>query len=590
MSIPTIRKSIVVLLSVFCLILTHQQVAFAQVTGDRGKPNIIVIMSDDMGYSDIGCYGSEIETPVLDALAANGLRFTQFYNTGRCCPTRASLLTGLYPHQTGIGWMIGDQKLDGYRGDLNRNCVTIAEALKPTGYSTSCVGKWHVTPFTNPKSEAEKANWPQQRGFDHYYGIINGASSLWDPNSLVRGNQLTTCVNDPEYQPTEPYHLTDAISDNAVSLINKHDFEDPIFMYVAYTAAHWPMHARPRDIAKYDGKYDAGYEAIRTARLNKMKALGVIAPDAEITNAVGDWDSVPDKEWESACMEVYAAMVDQMDQGIGRIVESLKAKNQFDNTLILFLQDNGGCAERAGRNTNPEKTQPRLDAPTLDPIPKDERHYFKSIPAQTRDGWPVRKGHVMPGPADTYIGYGKNWANVSNTPLREYKHWVHEGGIATPLIVHWPQGFDAKNELRSEPSHLIDIMATCLDVSGAQYPQEFKGQTIKPLQGKSLLPVFKGAPLEREAIYWEHEGNRAVRVGDWKLVAKGKEADRSKPVKWELYNIVSDRNENVNLISSKPEIAEKLEQMWLSYANSSDVFPAPKKEKKERKKKERKKK
>ncbi len=550
----------------------------------HSRPNIIVIMSDDMGYSDIGCYGSEIQTPALDNLANNGLRFTQFYNTGRCCPTRASLLTGLYPHQAGIGWMMSDQQLDGYRGDLNRNCVTIAEALKPAGYATYAVGKWHVTKHTHAETDDKKFNWPQQRGFDKYYGIINGASSLWDPNSLVRGNKLITCVNDPDYQPDEHYHFTDAISDNATKFINEHDSENPFFMYVTYTAAHWPMHARPRDIKKYEGKYDRGYDPIRNARLEKMKSLGVIAADAQITNNAGDWESVPDKQWEADCMEVYAAMIDQMDQGIGRIVRTLQEKGQLDNTLILFLEDNGGCAEGGGRNPNPAKHVAKLDMPSMKPIPKDVVHYQGSAPEQTRDGWPVRRGHVEPGPADTYIGYGKNWANVSNTPLREYKHWVHEGGISTPLIAHWPKGFAAKNELRSEPSHLIDIMATCLEVAGAEYPSEFDGNKIKPLQGKSLLPVFRDEAFEREAIYWEHEGNRAVRFGDWKLVAKGPIADRSQSVKWELYNIAKDRNENRDLIEKEVEMASKLQKMWQAYAERCDVFPAPVNKKKKNQK------
>jgi arylsulfatase len=540
------------------------------------RPNIVIIMSDDMGYSDIGCYGSEIETPTLDRLATNGLRFTHFYNTGRCCPTRASLLTGLYPHQTGIGWMMSDQGLDGYRGDLNRNCVTIAEALKPAGYSTYMSGKWHVTKHVNPKDESQKFNWPQQRGFDKYYGIINGASSLWDPNSLVRGNELTTCVSDKEYQPDAPYHFTDAVSDNAVKFIEDHDSDSPFFLYVAYTAAHWPMHARPKDIAKYQGKYDSGYAPIRQARLNKMKELGVISADAEIGTQAGDWDKVPDKEWEADCMEVYAAMVDQMDQGIERIVASLEARGELDNTLIMFLQDNGGCAEICGRSPEPEKANPRGDSASLPPIPTDKVHYFGSMPPQTRDGWPVRNGHVTPGPADTYIGYGKNWANVSNTPLREYKHWVHEGGISTPLIVHWPNGFKDRNQLRHDPAHLIDLMATSLDAAKATYPSEFADHSITPLEGTSLLPAFANQPLDREAIFWEHEGHRAVRKGDWKLVAKGNMRDRSKPVRWELYNIRLDRNELKDQSEAEPELKRELVQLWHEYANRANVFPAPK--------------
>ena len=280
------------------LLLVQLTTSVAAQDARTQRPNIIVILSDDMGYSDLGCYGGEINTPTLDGLAANGLRFTQFYNTGRCCPTRASLLTGLYPHQTGVGHMMANRGVDGYRGDLNNSCRTIAEVLKPAGYSTYAVGKWHVTKHTFPEGDEQKFNWPLQRGFDRYYGIINGASSLWDPNSLVRDNTLITIKNDPEYQPDEPYHFTDAISDNAVRFIQEHDGEQPFFMYVAYTAAHWPMHARPRDIQKYAGTYDQGYAAIRRARFARMKELGVIDADAELSPLVGKWNKVPDQEWE----------------------------------------------------------------------------------------------------------------------------------------------------------------------------------------------------------------------------------------------------------------------------------------------------
>lgn len=530
------------------------------------QPNIILIMSDDMGYSDIGCYGSEIETPVLDRLAENGLRFTQFYNTGRCCPTRASLLTGLYPHQTGIGAMMQDKGLDGYRGDLNSRCVTIAEVLSSAGYATYMVGKWHVTKHNNPKHDAEKYNWPLQRGFDRFYGIINGASSLWDPNSLVRGNKLITCKNDLFYQPEEPYHLTDAISDNAAQFIDEHDASQPFFMYVAYTAAHWPMHARERDIAKYRSRYDAGYKPIREARMKKMKALGVVDPNARLAPTVGDWDKVENKRWESACMEVYAAMVDQMDQGIGRLVQSLEKKGQLDNTLLLFFQDNGGSAEEYGRR---ELFVPRADKPTLKPIPDDVIHYFNSEPKQTREGWPILKGQIIPGPADTYIGYGRNWANVSNTPYREYKHWMHEGGISTPLIAHWPAGITAKNELRKQLGHVIDLMPTCVEISGAVYPSTYKEKAITPMEGLSLVPLFEGRSLNRDTLFWEHESKRAIRLGNWKLVAKGRGAE------WELYNMAEDRSELNNLAAVHPERVEALAAKWQAYAERTLVLPAP---------------
>jgi arylsulfatase A-like enzyme len=545
------------------------------------RPNVIIILSDDMGYSDIGCYGGEINTPVLDNLAANGLRFTQFYNTGRCCPTRASLLTGLYPHQAGIGHMTDDKGVDGYRGDLNQSCRTIAEVVKPAGYSTYCLGKWHVTKTKFTNTLEGKHNWPLQRGFDRYYGIINGASSLWDPNSLIRDNRPITIKNDPDYQPQEPYHFTDAISDNAVKFIQEHDKEKPFFMYVAYTAAHWPMHARPRDIAKYDGKYDVGYDAIRQARFNKMKKLGVISEDSKLSPLVGKWEAVPDKEWESACMEVYAAMVDQMDQGIGRIVNCLKERGQFENTIIMFMQDNGGCAESAGRNPNGKRVV-RADKPTLEPIPDDLQHYQGSRPKQTRDGYPVLTGHVMPGPADTYIGYGRNWANVSNTPFREYKHYEHEGGISTPLIVSWPEGIKTKDELRSTPTHLIDLMATVVDVSNAKYPKNINETKITPMEGLSLLPVFTEDKLDREMLFFEHEGNRAMRVGDWKIVAKGRHGQDE--VKWELYNIKSDRTELNNLATEQPERLNRMKSLWIEKAAKVKATPWPKVVKKKKKK------
>jgi len=530
------------------------------------QPNIILIMSDDMGYSDIGCYGSEIQTPNLDGLAKNGVRFTQFYNTARCCPTRASLLTGLYPHQAGIGWMMTDNGHDGYRGNLNRNCVTIAEALRPAGYSTYISGKWHVTRHVAP--EGPKHNWPLQRGFDRFYGTIHGAGSFYDPNSLTRDNTQISPTADPEYKPDQ-YYYTDAISDHAVRFINEHRkqrADKPFFMYVAYTAAHWPMHALEKDIKNYRGKYDVGYEAIRIARHEKMKKLGVVDPNQPLPAGVGEWWKVGNKDWEAACMEVYAAMVDNMDQGIGRIVNALKSNNQLDDTLILFFQDNGGCAEGLGRKPRNEWTKRPAKA-AFPPMAKDELQ-FDMIPKQTRDGFPTVTGEgAMPGPDGAYIAYGEAWANVSNTPFREYKHWVHEGGISTPLIAHWPRGIRRKNSLEHQPGHLVDLMATCIDVAGARYPAWHAGHKIKPLEGKSLAGAFNGEAIQREAIYWEHEGNRAVRKGKWKLVAKGANGP------WELYNIETDRSEQADLSRIRPDKAGELKELWESYANRAEVYP-----------------
>ncbi len=536
-------------------------------------PNIVVILSDDMGYSDLGCYGGEIETPNLDTLADGGLRFTQFYNTGRCCPTRATLLTGLYAHQTGVGHMMNDRGADGYRGDLNRHCVTIAQVLKPAGYRTYAVGKWHVTRFNGP--DGPKHNWPLQRGFDRYYGTIHGGGSYFDPSTLTRDNTAISPFADPEYQP-ETFYYTDAISDHAARFIDDHvetHAEQPFFMYVAYTAAHWPMHARPDDIAKYRHKYDAGYEPFRRARLEKASRLGLIEGSQGLTPQAGNWPSVPDKSWEAAGMEVYAAMVDRMDQGIGKITAALSRNRRRDKTLIFFMQDNGGCAENMGRR--PRKNHPNIERPaepTLAPLASTALLPPETVPPQTRDGFPVRMGdRVQPGAGDTFLAYGQAWANVSNTPFREYKHWVHEGGISTPLIVHWPKGIAVQGELRRQPAHLIDIMATCIDVAGAAYPEQLDGESITPPEGKSLLPAFADRPIEREALFWEHEGNRAVRAGDWKLVAKGRQG------KWELYDMSSDRTELHDLATAQPQRVEQMARQWERWARRAHVLPYPKK-------------
>jgi len=529
------------------------------------RPNIIVILSDDMGYSDVGCYGGEIETPTLDRLAANGLRYTRFYNTARCCPTRASLLTGLYAHQAGIGQMTSDGGQPGYRGDLSRNAVTIAEALKPAGYRAYLSGKWHVAKQLAP--DGDKSNWPMQRGFDRFYGTIIGAGSFYDPWTLTRGNEAIIPDNDPEYQPEE-YYYTDAISDHAVRYINehaKHHADAPFFMYVSYTAPHWPMHALEKDIAKYKGRYDAGYDAIRQARFERMKQLGVIG-DWELSKAPQSWESVDQatREWDIRCMEVYAAMIDSMDQGIGRIVAELEKTQQLENTLILYLHDNGGCAEEFGRKA-PKKPLPD----DIVPMGKDELQ-TAMIPARTRDGRPVRTGPgVMPGPADTYIAYGRNWANVSNTPFREYKSHNHEGGIATPLVAHWPKGITARNELRHEPGHLIDIMATCIEISGAEYPKRFADHDILPMEGRSLVDGFTADRTEERTLIFEHYGKAALIKGPWKIVRAGE----SRP--WELYAIEKDRSELNDLSKEHPEMLRELGELWEKEAHRTSIYPKP---------------
>jgi arylsulfatase len=496
---------------------------------DSDRPNVVLILVDDMGYSDIGCYGGEVETPNIDRLAKNGLRFTRFYNTARCCPTRASLMSGLYPHQAGMGWMTTDLGHDGYRGDINRRCVTIAEVLKASGYSTYMAGKWHLTKHKGP--QGPKDNWPRQRGFERFFGTITGAGSFYTPSSLTRENTQLT-----EYP--KGFFYTDAINDTTVAYIEEHAKktpDKPFFCYVAHTAPHWPLHALKEDIDKYRELYRVGWDEIRKRRLARMIELGIIDKSWELSSrdsTVAPWSDVAEKRKNDLAlrMAIYAAQIDRVDQGIGRIVSALEKTGQIDDTLILFLADNGGCAEGGIW------------------------------------GFERKKNGTL-GEDSSFASYGRSWANASNTPFREYKHWVHEGGISTPLIAHWPNGFKARGELRREPGHLIDIMATCVDISGAKYPSVYRSKQIKPMEGRSLAPSFAGKSLERKAIYWEHEANRAVLVGDWKLVAKGRKGA------WELYNLKADRTETRDLAGKHPDRVAKLEAMWEAYAKRADVLP-----------------
>jgi len=535
------------------------------------RPNIIIAMADDMGWSDIGCYGAEIDTPNLNTLAEGGLRFTQFYNTGRCCPTRATLLSGTYAHQAGIGHMMSNRNLPGYRGDLNQNVRTIAEVMKTAGYATYMAGKWHVTPKIQPGGP--RNNWPRQRGFDRFYGTIHGAGSFFDPNSLTRENTQVSPLTDEGYRPKGTYYYTDAISDHAARYIREHDGNEPFFIYVAYTAPHWPMHALPEDIAKYKGKYDDGWDAMRKARYERQLKMGLVDPKWKMTPRDGNapkWADAKNKEWELRLMETYAAMVDRLDQGVGRVVTALKETGQYDNTLILFLADNGGCAEGMGRREGIQYKD--KDPEQLKPMTKGELQP-DMIPKRTRDGRVVKQGtEVMTGGPDTYHGYGLAWANASNTPFREYKHWVHEGGISSPLIAHWPSGIGEKRhgKLESQPGHLIDLMATCVDLGQAAYPEKVGDTAIVPMQGTSLAPAFKGKKIVRKKpIYWEHEGNRAMRDGKWKLVAKGATGP------WELYDIKADRTELNNLAEKQPKRLKRMADRWESWAIASLAKPWP---------------
>ncbi|RAJ10227.1 arylsulfatase [Arenibacter echinorum] len=552
---------------------------------EQNRPNIILIMADDMGYSDIGCYGGEIKTPNLDNLAANGLRFSQFYNTSRCCPTRASLLTGLYPAQTGIGMMTDDEGKPGYIGDLNNQSVTIAEVLKSAGYQTYMSGKWHVTKHLKDV-DSLKYNWPRQRGFDKFYGTIFGAGSFWDPYTLARNNSLITPENDSIYQPKQFYY-TDAISDNAVKYIQDYkteDIKDPFFMYVAYTAAHWPLHAPEEEIEQYKGKYDKGFDSVRLKRFEKLKQLGLLKDNWDITKPIANWDTVQNKPWHARNMEVYAAMVTRMDKGIGNIISELEKTGEIENTLILFLQDNGACAEELEWVSGRGDRDILSDKPTTEPMLKNELQ-TEMVPKITRDGYPVvmQSIKVLAGSDQTYNAYGPTWANVSNTPFKKYKHWVNEGGISSPLIAYWPSQIKSKGEISHQPSHLIDIMATCVDVAEASYPQVYDGNVISPIEGKSLTPVLlNNQILEREAIYFEHEGNRAIRQQKWKLISKANNHSghyirvNELPIdQWELYDMENDRTENHDLAKQYPEIVKELSKKWHDWAKRTNTIPKP---------------
>jgi len=525
------------------IILLYQVIVFtgliqgASYAAENSRPNIVLIMADDMGYSDIGCYGGEITTPNLDRLAADGIRFSQFYNTARCCPTRASLMTGLHPHQTGIGHMTNtpnglethDKGVYGYRGFLNRDCITIAEALKTAGYHTYMSGKWHMGYHSRDR-------WPLQRGFDRYYGIISGASSYFDPRP-PRGLTLDNEHVDPE---GDDYYTTDAFTDYAIRYIRDQRDEDPFFLYLAYTAPHWPLHAKEQDIRKFAGSYMKGWDVLRSERRQRQIEMGLLREEWQLSpEDARPWEHLSESQKEELAyrMAVYAAQIYSIDENIGRLVRALKEEGKWENTLVLFLADNGGCAEGGELGGG----------------------QFSDINNAAKA---------------TMISYGRAWANASNTPFRRYKHFVHEGGIATPLIAHWPDVIkDRQGAITHAPGYLIDIMPTLLEISGAQYPEKFNGHTLHPLEGKSLLPVFQTGDRDgHEWMFWEHENNCAVRWGKWKAI------QRYGTDHWELYDLDADRTETRNLAAERPELVTQLTGKWHDWARSHHVVPKSKKE------------
>lgn len=496
------------------------------------QPNVVLILADDLGYSDLGCYGSEIPTPNLDRLAANGLRFSQFYNGARCCPTRASLLTGLYPHQAGVGHMLGDWKPPSYSSGLGPNAITLAEALRLAGYRTYHAGKWHVGGVGGKPKAGVLPNHPLDRGFDRTYGT-GGGGNFFAPSPLY--------LDRDSVKPGDDYYTTDAFTDYSARFLAEHgrDHKDkPFFLHVCYTSPHFPLHARPEDIAKHKGKYRIGWDALREKRFAKQKELGIVPRDAKLSPRDPEaraWADVPETErdeWDQR-MAVHAAMIDRMDQGIGRILEEVRKLGAAENTLVMFLSDNGASAEFL-------------------------------------DSWPnPARGH-KPGSAigskDSHKCLEIGWANAANTPFRENKMWIHEGGISTPFIANWPAGIKARGSISPAVSHIIDVMPTLLDIAGGKYPEKFGERALTPLEGRSLTPAFRGDGMPERTLAWEHEGNRGIRSGNWKLVASFKGP-------WELYDLAADRTETRNLAEVQQVRVKALADEWQQWADRVGVVP-----------------
>jgi len=537
------------------------------------KPNILLILADDLGWSDLGCYGGEIKTPNLDALAKEGLRFSQAYNSSRCCPSRASLLTGLYPHQAGIGRFVGrDNGMPGYRGSLNDNTVTLAEVLQKAGYSTSMVGKWHVN-----------VPGPTNRGFEEFYGFIHGHGlDSWEPRMMLR---LPEGRPQRQYAPGE-YFATNALTDHALDFIDDaRKRKQPWFAYVAYQAPHFPVQAPPELTETYVSIYEKGWDVLRAERIRRLKALELVpesladpgrSPIENIALARKAGSATPDGKnpsWDSLAparradlarrMAVYAAMVENMDANIGRLVADLRKNGELENTLILFLSDNGACAE--------------WEPFGFDLTPSN---YANPKPGYGIDGNTTREPNILHegealqklGGPGSLFSYGSAWANLCNTPLWLYKHHAHEGGIRTPMIAHWPARIRDKGAITNQVAHVMDVMPTVLEIARADYPSAAPSP-----EGQSLLPAFLGNPTGPRRLFFEHERNAALREGDWKLVGKGALAkDGTRPkVKWELYNLAADPNEQNNLAAAEPDRVNLMAEVLLAEARRTLALPSP---------------
>ena len=513
------------------------------------RPNVVLVLVDDMGFSDVGCYGGEIDTPNIDRLARGGVRFSQFYNTARCSPSRASLLTGLHPHQAGIGILTNDDRPRGYPGTINDRCVTLAEVLKAAGYVTCLSGKWHLASEMRTPNDA----WPTRRGFDRFFGTLTGCGSFFQPGTLTRGEENV------EHEALDrDFYYTDRITDEACAFVcemRSHRPGEPFFLYTAYTAPHWPLHAREEDVAKYRGVFDAGWDVLRERRMARLHELGILDDSASLSErdrSQPAWNDADYKQWQLRRMEVYAAQIDRMDKGVGRILAALEEGRALDDTLFIFLSDNGASDEAL-------------------PLVELERFKERSdiLRVKTRDGREVKIGNepdIAPGSEDTYASYGRAWANLSNTPFRYYKRWVHEGGIATPFIVHWPYGRLGAGQVVGAPFQLTDVMPTILEATGAGYPSRYQGRDITPCEGRSLMPALRGKHSPDGTLYWEHTGNAAIRRGPWKLV-------RDYPQPWELYDLSRDRAELHDLAAQQPELVAELAREWQVWADRVGVLP-----------------
>jgi len=493
-----------------------------------GRPNVLMIMADDMGFSDLGCYGSTVDTPNIDRLAEGGMRFSQMYNAARCTPTRGASLTGLYPHQNGMGHMRADLEIPAYRGHLNDRCVTIAEVLRESGYNTLMSGKWHLG-----KSHA---HWPNAHGFDTYSGLLDGASDYFNPppnRTLVQKNEpfapKSVAYFESEEHLRSDFYMTDFFTEEAVDQLRRHgEGETPFFQYLSYTAPHWPLQARAEDIEKYRGQFIDGWDRIRRRRYERLVEMGLINSTCSLPerdDRVPPWSDVEDKERWDLKMAAYAAQIDRMDQGIGRVLDTLDEMGERENTLVLFLSDNGAASIGLGR---------------------DEE--------------------ARPGSPDSYMSYHRPWAHVSDTPFRRYKIWTHEGGIATPFIANWP-GVIEPDELSHEVSHVIDLMPTVLDATGTRYPDTHGGREIAPVEGKSLVPVLTGGERDgHDALCWTHTDNHAIRRGRWKLVSPdGRET-------WQLYDLTDDRTETTDRAGENPDVVADLAEQHQSWSDRVGVL------------------